>query len=405
MRRILIAILILFTISVYGSTPYVILISFDGFRWDYPNRGITPNIEKMINAGASALSLRPSFPSKTFPNHYSIVTGLYPENHGIISNIFQDPFTGETYRLGDNESVREPQWYRGEAFWETARRSGILTASYFWPGSELTIEYRRPNYVEYYNHNKPYRERIDGVIEWLSLPHAERPHFITIYFHDTDSYGHNYGPNSPEIDQSISRLDSLIGYFYDRTESIGLKDSINFILVSDHGMTEISKDRSINIEKLMDGHDVKYSNDGPFMFIDPQKHSADSLYLFLKSKAENFRVYTKFNIPDFYHFNKHPFIPDLILIAEPGWSLETNKTFERKNKKEKYSAGNHGYEKDFIDMHGVFIADGPAFKNDFRSGTVWNVDIYPLLCKIFGIAVPNNIDGKLERIEFLLKEN
>ncbi|MCB0731624.1 MAG: alkaline phosphatase family protein, partial [Ignavibacteriae bacterium] len=276
-KNIFIILFLLSSISFSQTIPYVILISFDGFRWDYLNRGITPNLDQIKNEGVNALSLRPSFPSKTFPNHYSIVTGMYPENHGIIANNFVNPFTNEVYKLGDTISVRDSKWYLGEAFWETAERNGIKTASYFWPGSEVKTDHRRPSIYEKYEHNRPYKSRIDGVVKWLKLPEKKRPHFISMYFHDTDSYGHKYGPNSPEINQSIQRLDSLIGYFKIELDKINFLDSVNILIVSDHGMTEINTNRIINIENILCGYNVKFGGEKPFMTIEPEKNEIDEV--------------------------------------------------------------------------------------------------------------------------------
>ena len=174
-------IIILFAALSYSqSQPYVILISFDGYRWDYVNRGITPNINLLIDDGVKASSFKPVFPTKTFPNHISIITGMYPENHGIIFNDFKNPFNGRVYRIRDSIEVRDSRWYKGEAFWETARRQGIITASYFWPSSDINLEYRRPNYYHHYEHERPYDVRVTGVLEWLKLPYDPRPHFITM---------------------------------------------------------------------------------------------------------------------------------------------------------------------------------------------------------------------------------
>jgi len=183
-----IVVIFLFTcIIISAQQPYVILVSFDGFRWDYLNRNITPNLENIRETGVSASSLRPTFPSKTFPNHISIITGMYNDHHGIISNYFKNPFTNEVYKLGNNSAVKDPKWYRGEAFWETAKRQGIKTASFFWPGSEVTDINRRPDYYKTYEHKKSYKERVDTVITWLKIPQEERPHFLTLYFDAADT--------------------------------------------------------------------------------------------------------------------------------------------------------------------------------------------------------------------------
>ena len=224
-KSVLILYFLLISSFLAQSSPYVLLVSFDGFRWDYLNRDITPNLDAVIDNGVRASSLQPSFPTKTFPNHLSIVTGMYPENHGIIFNRFEDIETKKIYQLSDTSAVRNPIWYKGEAFWTTAEKNDITTASFFWPGSELTDKSRRPTYFKHYEHNQPYRERIDGVIDWLQLPQNERPHFITLYFHDTDSFGHEFGPNSTEINTSIQRIDSLVGYLNNELSKIGMKDS------------------------------------------------------------------------------------------------------------------------------------------------------------------------------------
>ena len=198
----LLIIVIFFSQGSYHSQSknYTILVSFDGFRWDYANRGFTPNLEFIKKNGVHALSLKPCFPSKTFPNHFSIITGMYPQNHGIIANNFLDPITGKLYKVGDTTEVRNPKWYKGEAIWETAKRQGVITASYFWPGSEVNLEYRRPTYYEKYEHKRDYEERINGVLNWLKLPFNNRPKFISLYFDATDTYGHRYGTNSAEVD-------------------------------------------------------------------------------------------------------------------------------------------------------------------------------------------------------------
>ncbi|MFN3305857.1 MAG: ectonucleotide pyrophosphatase/phosphodiesterase, partial [Candidatus Kapaibacteriota bacterium] len=181
--RILVSLIVLFfsSLSLFGNS-YVLLISFDGFRWDYLNRGLTPNLNSFAERGVRALSLEPSYPSGTFPNHYSIVTGLYPENHGIISNFITDHYNNTVFTIRDTNAVRDPKWYLGEAIWETAKRQGVRTASFFWPGSELTLNYRRPDYFVPFNPKIPYKKRIDSVISWLQLPFEKRPQFITLYF-------------------------------------------------------------------------------------------------------------------------------------------------------------------------------------------------------------------------------
>src|SRR3990172_872166 len=310
------------------SQPYVILISFDGFRWDYINRNITPNISSLIEQGVEALSLKPVFPSKTFPNHLSIITGMYPENHGIIFNEFDDSFTDTHYDIRDSVEVTESRWYRGEAFWETAKRQGIITASYFWPGSEINLEYRRPDYFHHYEHERPYPDRINGVLNWLKLPYSKRPHFITTYFDLTDGIGHRFGPNSPEIDIAIASLDSTLGSMLSGLSEIQMRDSVNIILVSDHGMTEVSVDRIINVEEMLTNYNINYSNYGPLMMISPKDDNVEEVYTLLKINENHYKVYYREEIPSYYHFSHNPLISKILLVADIGWSLIFNENLK-----------------------------------------------------------------------------
>lgn len=401
LKTIILALLFTSIFTSAQSQPYVLLVSFDGFRWDYLNRDITPNLDAVISNGVKASSLRPIFPSKTFPNHISIVTGMYAENHGIIFNFFEDVETGSIYKLSDTSAVRNPDWYKGEAFWTTAEKNNITTASFFWPGSELNDKNRRPTYYKKYEHNLPYRERIDSVIDWLQLPQSERPHFITLYFHDTDSFGHEFGPNSPEINQSIQRMDNLVEYLNYELSKIGMKDSLNIIFVSDHGMTEIDTNKTVNVEEILTGLDYKLGGSKPLAMIEPNAHDYDFIYAKLERNQEHFKLYTKENMPEYYHFNKNKNIFSLLLVADLGWSIVDNKQILNMSKHA--NKENHGYDNNSTDMHAIFVATGPNFKNGYETGSLWNIDIYPLLCRIFNIQPNHNIDGKLERIEFLLK--
>ncbi|MCX7797840.1 MAG: ectonucleotide pyrophosphatase/phosphodiesterase [Melioribacter sp.] len=396
--NIIVLILCIIPYLTYSQKPYVLLISFDGFRWDYLNRGITPNLNKICEEGVHALSLKPTFPSRTFPNHISLITGLYTENHGIIGNHFADPYHSLIYKLSDTISVRDGRWYLGEAFWETAERNGIKTASYFWPGSEIKIPYRRPSYFKYYNHNTSYKEKVETIISWLKLPPYNRPHFITLYFHEVDTYGHDFGPNSPEVNKAIQYLDSITGNIFNELAKINMKDSVNVIIVSDHGMTTTSNEKAIDIENFIKNYNCRIVYDGPIAQIEPAPQNRKEVFDILKKNENHFKVYLKEEIPDYYHFKAHPFISSIIAIADLGWSFVTG------SKKNFTAKGDHGYDNNQLDMHGIFIAKGPLFKKNYKTGTLWNIDLYPLLCKIFNISPRSNIDGKLERIEFILNE-
>jgi predicted AlkP superfamily pyrophosphatase or phosphodiesterase len=381
-----------------------VLVSIDAFRWDYLNRSITPALSQIKKEGVSAISLQPSFPSKTFPNHTSIITGMYPENHGIISNSFTNPYSNERYSMGDTVAVRDGKWYLGEAFWETAKRNGITSASFFWPGSEVLINYRHPDYYHVYNKQTTDKEKLDGVISWLNLPFEKRPHFITVYFEQVDTKAHDSGPDSKEINETIKEVDKVIMELRDRIAKTSLKDSVNIIVLSDHGMTNISKERNVNIEQIINDPAGKIINSGAIALIQTSKGKEKEIYEKIKKSENHYKVYYKNEVPGYLHYSKHPFIPEIVVIPDLGWQLTDNRSAKRT---EAYGvkSGDHGYDNFQLDMHGIFIACGPAFKKHYATGTLLNVDIYPLLCKIFNIAPRQNIDGKTERIEFLLNNN
>jgi len=383
--------------------PYVILISFDGFRWDYPNRGITPNLTKLEAQGVKAISLQPAFPSKTFPNHYSIVTGLYPQNHGLIANQFKNPFTLEEYRLGDTTIVRSDKWYQGETIWATANREGVKTASFFWPGSETHASHKHPTYFKRYDGSIPHDERIQGIIDWLSLPEEDRPHFLLLYFSDTDDSGHRFGPDSEETNQAIQLLDTKLGLLFDKLKKLDIYEEINTILVSDHGMTNISPEKTIIVSRFFDKNTPEFFGSGPLIqFFAKTEKEKQHIYNQLQKKENKFKVYTKENIPTCFNYGKQAFIGDVVAIAGLGYSFVKNEK-QLKQASENYSKGDHGYDNHALDMHGIFYAAGPAFKQGYQTGTFMNVDIYPLVCNILNLTPNNKIDGRLDRIEFILK--
>ena len=377
------------------------IVSFDGFRWDYLNRGITPNIAKLQHRGVSALSLRPAFPTKTFPNHLTLLTGVYPEHHGILHNEFLNPRTSERYRVGDTSAVRNSTWYNAEMIWETAARQGVKTASYFWPCSDVHKKTGEPTYLESYDRNRPYLQRVNDALAWLQLPKEQRPQFIALYFEETDNQGHEFGPNSPQINFAVQQMDSIVGLLVQGIEHLGLLDATNIILVSDHGMTEIDTSRVVNIASFLPNVKVQYSGYGQVMMIQPQKGEEEKVYSVLKENERHYRVFKKESMPEYYEFSEHPFILPIILVADLGWTL-TNRELSSKERST-FGKGNHGYEKDCLDMHGIFVAAGSDFKKDFRTGTLWNIDVYPLLCTILKITPAKNIDGNLERIGFILR--
>ena len=376
------------------NNDYLILISWDGCRWDYLNRGITPNVQKLIDGGVRAESLQPSFPSKTFPNHYTLVTGLYPQNHGIIFNRFTDVRTGDSYRVKKDGSIHEDKWYKGESLWFCAQKQGIKSGVVFWPGSET--HNKHPDYFLAYDHNMPHEKRIDQMMEWIDLPEGQRPHLLLIYFPDTDDAGHKFGPDSKEVNQALKKLDTTLGELICRLKKADIFERTNIVLVSDHGMTPIYKENGIDISNMLSGFDFIANGYDPNLTFFPDEAQTDKMYEILKKNEKGYYVYRKEEIPHELKISKSPYIGEITVMANPGYYFKINSTEPAK--------GAHGFDNKTKDMHGVFVAYGPAFKSGFQSGTIQNIDVYPLLCKALDLTPSPAIDGQISRVEHLLRK-
>jgi len=394
-HKLVLLILMAVQLLLAGSKDeYLILISWDGCRWDYLNRGLTPNIQNLIESGVKAESLQPVFPSKTFPNHYSIVTGLYPENHKIVFNNFIDPRTEEGYRRGKNDSsIYEDKWYGGETLWMTAKRQHVKSACMFWPGSE-TYE-KSPDYFRPYDHYLSHQKRIDQIIDWLEMDEEKRPHFLTLYFADADDAGHKYGPDSAELNNTLMRLDSTLGVLLFRLKKIGLYDKTNIMMVSDHGMTQIYEENSIDLTAALQGINYKRNGNDPVLTFFVEGEQRQELYTRLKKMEKGFKTFRKSDIPDRLHFKSSNLIGDIVVMADPGYYFY--------NPNWKAGKGAHGFDNALPDMQGIFVARGPAFKQNYKTGPVKNIDIYPLMCKVLDLQPNSSIDGRLERVSDVLR--
>jgi predicted AlkP superfamily pyrophosphatase or phosphodiesterase len=375
--------------------PYVILISFDGFRHDYVERFNPPNFNAFIEKGSKAKALIPSFPSKTFPNHYSIVTGLNPGNHGLVDNSFYDRARNETYGMSDKLHVPNPYYYGGVPLWELAKRNGVKSASFFWVGSELSDAARRPDYYFPFNDSIPPATRIEQTLKWLTLPIHERPHLITLYFSFPDHEGHTYGPESEQTRLAVLRADSLLGKLMTGIDSIKLP--VNVILVSDHGMRAlpVKKETFIFLDEIIDRKNpaVKVVNNGAHAHVyllDLTKR--DSVYTRLTS-GDTYRVLKKEDFPKRWHYNNAR-TGDLLIVAKPDHYIRSG-TQERflKSAKLGSTVGEHGYDPHEVeDMQGIFYAQGPNIKSGITINPFQNIHIYPLIAKILSLPLPE-IEG------------
>ena len=396
-KGILVLFIAAILLPVYSQQkPYVVMLSLDGFRWDYAKKVATPNFDYIAAHGVKAESLKPSFPTKTFPNHYSIVTGLYPGHHDIVLNGFYDPETNRYYSISNRESLEDGSFYGGEPIWNTAEKQGIKTASFFWVGSEANIQGMRPDYWKVFDSQIPFGQRIDTVVNWLQLPEKERPHLILCYMEEPDESGHDFGPDSKQVKQKVSYLDSLVGVFTRKLNKLPVSNRINFIIVSDHGMTALSPSGTSYLYDYINRSQLERGEgSNPVYFLDPKPESADSVYSALK-KAPHINVWWKKDLPERWHLGSSPRVLNLVVVADNGWQLKWDRESKLLN-------GDHGYDNNFRDMHGIFYAMGPAFRKDYVQPTFENVNIYNIISFILGITPAKN-DGIFEAVSPMLNK-
>jgi len=393
--------LITFSICLFANEPYVLMVSFDGFRYDYDTKTETPNLDFLRDNGVKAESIQPVFPSKTFPNHYALATGAYAATNMITANKFYDNEFKEVYQIADKFKVRDAKWYKAEPIWVTAERQNVKSASYFWVGSEAPIKGYLPSIVKAYDHNFPYIARVDSVMTWLQLPEEKRPHLVMLYFDEPDSDGHKYGPENPDLIPTIEYMDDILGYILKGIKKLDIADEINLVLVSDHGMTTISQDKIIYLDDLVSNMDsFSTYGGGPVMQVHLKEKNntlIDQMDKQLKN-VEHLAAYKRDEVPDRYHFvNRNT--GDFVLVADEGWLILT--------KAEEYkSNGTHGYDPIVKNMHGIFYAMGPRIKSNYKIGTFENIHVYPLICELLGIKpyadAPDAPEGRLEVLEEIL---
>jgi predicted AlkP superfamily pyrophosphatase or phosphodiesterase len=405
MRRAVLVVLLLIcsalAVAAGGSRPQaggdfersVILVSFDGWRWDYHTRIPVPNLQRLIARGVRAEALIPSFPSKTFPNHYTIVTGLYPGHHGIVANSIRDPATGRMFTLSARREIVDPMWWGGEPIWVTAERHGLLTAPLFWPGSEAPIHDTRPRYWEPYDENLPGTARVDRALRWLDLPAGERPRFLSLYFEDVDTAGHASGPDSQEVRDAVRRADGYLGQLIGGLERRSILDRINIVVVSDHGMSTTSSNRVVVVDDYISLDDVVISDINPTLGVFPKEGKEETVYRALANAHPRLKVYRRQQTPAHWHYRDHPRIPPIVGVVDDGWQV-----IQRISLKEliaraaRAAGGQHGYEPRNRSMHAIFVAAGPAFKKGVTVRAFENVHIYDVLAKILGVPPVQN-DG------------
>ncbi len=392
-----------------NDSAYVVLVSFDGFRNDYVEKFDAPNFKKFIKNGTAATGLIPSYPSKTFPNHYTIVTGMYPGHHGLVDNSFYDKTLNRPYSTSNRTAVENPVFYGGLPLWQLAQQNGLKAASYFWVGSEAPVQGQYPDYFYIYDGKVPNEQRVDQTIQWLQMPDSGRPNFISLYFSLIDDAGHTFGPNAVELGREVLAADQILGRLMAGLDTLPLP--VHVILVSDHGMLEMqpSKKTYILLEDLPGYADssLVWVNNGTHVHVySKTSENLDGLALDLQAGKEHFAVWEKKNLPNQWHY-KHPRVGDLLLVAEPGFyfTSKTSTYWKKTEAGESLSTwGTHGFDPGICpEMYGIFYAKGPNIQAGKTIPAFENIHIYPLITALLRLPNPEIIDGKPEVLSPILR--
>ena len=382
---------------------YTVIISLDGSRWDYADYYDMPFFDSLATVGVKA-RMEASFPSSTFPNHYTMATGLVPDHHGLVNNSFWNPDTQHGYAIGDKESRYDARYYGGEPIWITAQKQGVKCGVVYWVGSDIPVGPEGNAFPTYYRHwdedpHWTFEERCDEIVRLLSLPQKERPRLVMGYFDEPDHQGHVHGPISPECKQMTERMDSLMHSLYLRLKALPIGKKLNFILAGDHGMTEISPERFIGWYDVMPEEWIERIVGNLPTSIWVKEDYVDSLYNRLK-QVEHLNVWKHGEVPAYLNYGTSNRLGDLIVSPDLGWQFYFAPSRNH---------GTHGFDPTETDMMVAFRAVGPDFKEGYEApftegekSAFHNTDLYPLLCKLLGVK-PAPVDGKLERIQKILK--
>jgi len=383
-------------------TRHVVLISLDGFRTDYLTRPVAPRLRALAARGVRAERMISVFPSKTFPNHYSVVTGLTAEHHGIVANVMRDPVLGR-FTTRDTVAQSEPRWWGGEPIWVTAELQGVRAASISWPGSEAAIKGVRPTWWQRYWHEEQAASKIGKLLRLLQLPADSAPGIITMYFHDVDTDSHEYGPDAPETDAAIARVDSAVGAIEDGIARLGLRDQVTMIIVSDHGMAPVSGDQQIVLDDYLDVATIDMIDWTPVGALVPRDGDIERVYRALHGKHPHLQVYRKGEVPARWHFNDNPRITPIVLVADEGWSITSREFLRRRAERGTTRwGGAHGYDPELQSMGALFVAAGPGIAEGSVVAPFRNVHVYSLMAHLLGLT-PARTDGSLDSLRAVLR--
>ena len=377
----------------------LLLISIDGLRADYLQRGITPHLTRLADEGVRAEWMTPSYPALTFPNHYTLVTGLRPDHHGIVHNMMTDEELGG-FRLSNREAVGNGGWWGGEPIWVGAERAGLTTATLFWPGSEAPIHGLQPTYWKPFDQSMPYNARVDQVVAWLDQPAAKRPRLATLYLENLDSAGHQFGPESPQARAALVEADAAIGRLLRELTQRGGPGRVNLIVVSDHGMATVAPGHVIAIEDMVDPTDAAMVSAGQSVGFSPRPGRRTAAEARLLGQHEQYDCWRKHELPARWHYGSNARVPAIVCQMHEGWDALPRAALASRPREA--TRGSHGFDPALPSMRAIFIAHGPAFREGVVIPAFDNVDVYPLLARLLGITPAAN-DGDAQALLPALK--
>ena len=378
-----------------GRDTYTVIISLDGLRWDYLDTYDVPFMQQLAREGVKAV-MQPSFPSKTFPNHYTLATGLTPDHHGIITNTFWDRERGVEFSLGNKDTRSKGYYYGGDPVWLTAKHQGVKTATVFWVGSDVAIQGEHPTYwLDYQTRQIGFEERVDEVLRLLRLPEKDRPHLVMAYFEEPDRSGHNYGPMHRLTRRAIEDMDLLLSKMWARIQLLPIASQVNLIITGDHGMTSVDPKRFVDIDDVLPKHWYeRFCNDYPTLIYASAPQYVDSICDALQH-VDHIRAWKKADIPAYLGYGTNKNMGDVVVLPDVGWLFA--------DKPSKKQRGSHGFDHTAADMQVGFRAVGPDFKVGYEKPDRFrNVCIYPLLCYLLGVT-PSPNDGNLDEVIDMLR--
>jgi predicted AlkP superfamily pyrophosphatase or phosphodiesterase len=382
-----------------GALQIVLLVSLDGFRADYINRPVAVHLRALAARGVRAERMVPGFPSKTFPNHYTIVTGLFPEHHGIVANAMRDSVLGR-FATGNDPAVGDGRWFLGEPIWVTAEKQHVRTAPNLWPGSEAEIGGVRPSWWMRYDEQISRADRVRRALELLALPADSGPRLVTTYFSDLDAAGHKYGPGAAETDSAIARVDSAVGALVDGIARLPRARRVNIIIVADHGMADVDAGRLIILDDYLTLDSLDVIDWTPVAAIVPKPGHEPYVMSRLVNAHPHLAVYRKADVPTRFHFSEGARISPVVAIADEGWTITSRAGASRTPRG--WTGGAHGYDNALPSMGALFVASGPAFRSGVVVPPFQNVHVYSLLAKVLGLK-PAPTDGSLDSVRAMLR--